>query len=205
MDPAGFLPQIHVSIQPVADNIRAGSSWTAAHNDDDNSLHRKHIEDQRQDEGCERHDAKLAEEANEDAPGSLDVAPQLRDINGAAHAEHDQGKHDGEHCAQHRAQYGIEVTGGHKTVCAWADCGMFLAALGYCSYRHCEQGSWFPIWETEIPGDNSRFTFTGVPEGDGERHWQLPSSSLLFMPFLLQANTIGRENQVGKNQKLTHT
>ncbi len=43
---AGFLPEVHVSIQPVADNIGASTSGTAAHNDDDDSLHRKHIEGQ---------------------------------------------------------------------------------------------------------------------------------------------------------------
>ena len=40
LSPAGSLPEVHVSIQPVADDVGACASGTAAHNDDDDSLHR---------------------------------------------------------------------------------------------------------------------------------------------------------------------
>lgn len=77
VNPGGFLPEVHVPIQPVADNVGAGTSGAAAHYDDDDSLHGQHVEGQGQGEGRERHDAELAEEADHDAPGPLDVAPQF--------------------------------------------------------------------------------------------------------------------------------
>lgn len=125
-----ILPKVHVSIQPVANDVGAGSSGTAAHDDDDDGLHRLHLEGQCQGEGYEGHDAELAEEADGDAPGPLDVAPQLGGVHRAAHGEHHHGQHDGEHRAQHRAQDGVIVAGGHQTVGARADGGFQLAACG---------------------------------------------------------------------------
>lgn len=126
-----LLPQVHVSIQPVAYNVWARSSGTAAHDDDDHRLHGLHLEGQCQGKGWERHDAELAQEADDDAPGSPEVAQQFWGVHSAAHGKHDQGEHDGEHCAQHQAQHLIEVAWRNEAVCARADCGERLTATGY--------------------------------------------------------------------------
>lgn len=135
-------PQIHVSIQPVADDVGAGASRAAAHDDDDDGLHGHDVEGQGQGEGGEGHDAELAEEADEDAPGPLDVAQQLVGVHGAAHGEHDHGQHDGEHRAQHHAQDGVEVAGGHQAVGPRADGGHGLTLSWHCVQRHLYWTDW---------------------------------------------------------------
>lgn len=113
-----YLPQIHVSIQPVADDVGTGASGTAAHNNDDYCLHGDDLEGQGQGERRERHDAKLAEESNQDAPGLFDVTPQLHGIHSAAHGEHDHGQHDGERGAHRHSQDLVEVIRRNEAVAA---------------------------------------------------------------------------------------
>lgn len=134
-------PEVHVPIQPVANDVGAGPSGAAAHDDDDDGLHGLHLEGQRQGEGGEGHDAELAEEADGDAPGLFDVSPQLGGVHRAAHGEHHHGQHDGEHRAQHRAQDGIEIAGGHQAVGARADGGVKLATGGNRG-GHSGRGGW---------------------------------------------------------------
>lgn len=132
-----ILPQVHVAIQPVADDVGARASRTAAHNDDDHRLHRYDLEGQRQGERRERHDAELAEKADEDAPGPPDVTPQLRGIHGAAHGEHDHSQHDGERGAHRQAQDLVEVIRGNQAVGPRAD-GCESVALD--DQRRCRHG-----------------------------------------------------------------
>lgn len=138
------LPQIHVSIQPVADDVGTSASGTAAHNNDDHCLHRDDLEGQRQGERRERHDAKLAEKSNEDAPGPSDVAPQLHDVHSAAHGEHDHSEHYGERGAHRQAQDLVEVIWRNQAVWARAHGRQRLTLDGH---RGCGHGcqSWSAI------------------------------------------------------------
>lgn len=146
-----YLPQIHVSIQPVADDVGTIASRTAAHNNDDYGLHRDDLEGQGQGKACERHDAKLAEKSNEDAPGPSDVAPQLHGVHGAAHGEHDHGEHDGERGAHGQAQDLVEVIRRDEAVGARAHGGEGVAHDGRCRGGHgC--GTWGAIAPRCCPG-----------------------------------------------------
>lgn len=134
-------PEVHVSFQPVADDVGDWATWTAAHDDDDHCLHSLDPKSQWQGKSCERHNAKLAEEANDNAPWLLNVAPQLCSLHSAAHGEHDHCEHDGEHRAHHYSQDGIEVTGRNKAVCARAGCGSIVTDSwqhgGWLQRGHC--------------------------------------------------------------------
>ena len=123
-------PEVHVSIQPVADDVGVGPPGAAAHDDDGYGLHRQNVEGKGEGEGREGHDAKLAQEADEDAPGPPDVTPQLGRVHRAAHGKHHHGQHDGEHHAEHQAQDVVEVTGGNQAACARTGGGISQAHDG---------------------------------------------------------------------------
>lgn len=130
------LPQIHVSIQPVADDVGTSASRTAAHNNDDYCLHRDDLEGQCQGERRERHDAKLAEKSNDDAPGPFDVTPQLHGVHGAAHGKHDHGEHDGERGAHRQAQDLVEVIRRSEAVRPRTHGGERVALDEHCRCGH---------------------------------------------------------------------
>lgn len=120
-------PEVHVSVQPVGDDIGAGASGAAAHYQDDHGLDGQHLEGQREGEGCEGHDAELAQEADEDAPGPADVCPKLGRVHRAAHGEHDHGQHDGEDGAHDQAQDSVEVALRDQAWRPGADGGIGMA------------------------------------------------------------------------------
>lgn len=120
-------PQVHVSVKPVAENIGAGTSRATAHNYDNYSLDWKYVENQWKRKGCERHDAKLAQETDKNAPWPADVYPELSCLDGAAHWKHDQGKHDGKCGTHHHVENVIERISRHQAGCARADGGIFRA------------------------------------------------------------------------------
>lgn len=131
-----YLPQIHVSIQPVADDVGASASGTAAHNNDDYCLDRDDLEGQGQGKRRERHDAKLAEKSNQDAPGLFDVTPQLHDLHSAAHGKHDQCQHYGERGAHRDSQDLVEVIRRNEAVAARTHGRQRVAPIGHCKRRH---------------------------------------------------------------------
>lgn len=140
------LPQIHVSIQPVADDVGTSASRTAAHNNDDYCLHRDDLEGQRQGKRCERHDAKLAEKSNEDAPGPFDVAPQLHGVHGAAHGKHDHSEHYGERGAHRQAQDVVEVIRRNQAVRARTHRRKRVTLDEHCRCRHgCQTWGAIPL------------------------------------------------------------
>lgn len=178
-----YLPQIHVSIQPVADDVGTGASRTAAHNNDDYRLHRDDLEGQRQGERCERHDAKLAEKANEDAPGPSDVTPQLHGVHSAAHGEHDHSEHDGERGAHRQAQDLVEVIRRNEAVRARTHRRQRVTLDGRCKRCHG--------YRVRL---GLRFRCSAVREGEG-----------VSQKTLRARRSLCCSGWEGRNQKLTNT
>ena len=68
-----ILPQVHVAISPIGQDVGGGSSRTAAHDEHHHGLDGEDVKSHGEDESCEGHDSKLTEEANTYAPRLLYV------------------------------------------------------------------------------------------------------------------------------------
>lgn len=124
-----ILPQVHVAIHPIGQNVGGRSSRTAPHDEHHHSLDWEDVKSHGQDEPHERHDSKLTEEAHKDTPGPLDMPEEFLDFHVAAHREHHHSQEDSEHCAQSHAEDGVEIAGGENA-------GGTMTHGGFCWTLH---------------------------------------------------------------------
>ena len=89
------LPEIHISFNPEGEDVRDGSPWATPHDENSNGLDGLQSEAGGQKISYKRHEPKLAEQSHSNAPGSLDVQPQLPDLHRAPQREHEQAHHQG--------------------------------------------------------------------------------------------------------------
>ena len=102
------VPEVHVSIQPVGDDVRDDAPGAAAHHQDGHRLQGLHAQARGQQERREGHQTKLAAQPHQHAPGPAQVSPQPGRLHGAAQGEH----HHRQHGCQDDPQDRLEAIAG---------------------------------------------------------------------------------------------